>query len=215
MFIFRGLYTEAKNKNAELKSANTEAELHALKNQMQPHFLFNSLNSLLSLIETNSKEAPLVTQRLSDLYREILVNSSKNVATLKSEVAIIEKYLSMEKIRFGDRLEYKINTPSNNENIFIPPLILQTLVENAIKHGINKSIKSGYIEIDIMKKSGGFDATIKNTGDLDAQSIESGTGMKNTKARLELLYGEKTSFALKQDGNAVLANFWFSGEMLS
>jgi hypothetical protein len=215
MFIFRALYKEAKSKNLKLKSANIESELHALKNQMQPHFLFNSLNSLLSLIETDNKDASIVAQRLSDLYRDILINSNKNVASLKSELEIIDKYLSMEKLRFGERLEYKILAPKDAENIFIPPLILQTLVENAIKHGITKSIKKGHIDVSILKKNLGYQVQINNSGELHSKSIDSGIGIKNTKSRLEFLYGENTHFTLSQAGSSVCADFWFSGEMIT
>jgi sensor histidine kinase YesM len=213
MFIFKGLYKTSKETNSELKKANTEAELHALKNQMQPHFLFNSLNSLLSLIETNNQGASVAAQNLSDLYREILENSKHNVVTLKSEKSIIDKYLFLEKIRFGERLEYSVNFPENSESIYIPPLILQTLVENSVKHGISKKIKNGSVEVSIAEKHDGWLAEVKNTGELENKN-HFGTGISNSVSRLKLLYGSKSNFSLLQTDDCVSAQFWFSGTKL-
>lgn len=212
VFLFNSLYREAKAKNQLLKASSTEAELHVFKNQMQPHFLFNSLNSLLSLIETKSADAPVMTLKLADLYREILANSNKNLATLESEVAILEKYLSLEKFRFGDRLQYTVQTPAQMGNVFLPPLILQTLVENAVKHGISQSVAPGSIHIDVQPKDDGYHAVVKNTGNLGKSASVNGLGLQNSKARLDLLYGDRHDFQIRQTSEGVHASFWFSGQ---
>ncbi|MBK8201173.1 MAG: histidine kinase [Bdellovibrionales bacterium] len=129
MFMFCYAYKHSAEENLELKATKAETELQVLKNQMQPHFLFNSLNSLSELIETNKDSAADMAMKLSDLYREILENSKKQLAPLSSEVSIIKKYLELEKIRFGDHLVFSIEVPNNADRIIFPPLVLQTLVE--------------------------------------------------------------------------------------
>jgi len=212
MFVFRGLYKDAKEKNSRLKAANTEAELHVFKNQMQPHFLFNSLNSLMSLIETKSQDASTVTQNLANLYREILDNSSKHVATLDSEMGIVEKYLSLERFRFGERLAFSISKPAGADRIYLPPLVLQTLVENAVKHGIANVVDRGAVSVDVAPREGGYVATITNTGTLRPSSSRTGTGLENSRARLGLMYGDRHNFRIQQVAGDVQASFWFSGE---
>lgn len=215
VFLFHGLYKDAKKKNEILTSANAESELHVFKNQMQPHFLFNSLNSLLSLIETNSKDAPIMTLQLASLYREILNVSETRVVTLATEISIVEKYLSLEKFRFGDRMEFAIDAPQDTASIFIPPLILQTLVENAVKHGISNNVDGGEIRIGISNNGTGYKATIANTGTLRFNTVNEGIGLKNSKARLGLIYGDKHNLTLEQAGENVLASFWFTGANFS
>jgi LytS/YehU family sensor histidine kinase len=211
-FLFHNLYKATREKAEKLEAKNTEAELHAFKNQMQPHFLFNSLNSLMALIETNSDQAPVMTQRLADLYREILNNSTRHLATLQSEVAIIERYLSLERFRFGSRLDYAIATPGGTDSIYLPPLILQTLVENSIKHGISNEVEGGKISVDISPEDGGYRAAIRNPGRIQPAATASGVGLKNSKARLDLLYGEKHGLKIEETQGSVQTSFWFSGE---
>jgi LytS/YehU family sensor histidine kinase len=153
-----------------------------------------------------------VTQQLANLYREILDNSSKHVATLDSELAIIEKYLSLERFRFGERLNFSIKAPENAKNIYLPPLVLQTLVENAVKHGIGQVVDKGSITVDIEKREPGYLALVTNTGRLDGVSESRGTGIKNSRARLGLIYGDKNNFEIKQVANDVQVSFWFSGD---
>lgn len=212
MFMFYYAYKHSNEENIELKAAKAESELHVLKNQMQPHFLFNSLNSLSELIETNKDSASDMAMKLSDLYREILENSRKQLASLGSEISIIEKYLELESLRFGKRLQYDINVPENSEKILIPPLVLQTLVENAVKHGIASSVEGGKVEVSVKANGApGYNLTVKNTGTDSCKSKGSGTGLENTKARLDLLYGDKHNFQIQSVDNSVQASFWFSG----
>lgn len=215
MFVFYYSYKESQEENLKLKAAKAESELHVLKNQMQPHFLFNSLNSLLDLVETKSDQAPEMTMKLSSLYREILENSKKNLANLESEISIIEKYLDLEKLRFGDRLTFEIRSPKNSKDIYLPPLVLQTLVENAVKHGVSPSINGGTIEVRVEPQSDGYYLVVKNSGSSQGcNKSEGGTGLANTKARLKLIYGDRHGFELKKDNNSFNASFWFSGDLV-
>ncbi len=221
MFLYYYSYKQEKEENSKLKAANTESELHVLKNQMQPHFLFNSLNSLSELIETNNDTASGVALKLSDLYREILVNSKRHFVTLDSEVSIIEKYLELEKLRFDERLKFKIHVPTNSDKIYLPPLILQTLVENAVKQGVSPSVEGAVVEVSISPdRSTGYQVKVVNFHqDQDAGKVSSangtGTGLANTKARLSLLYGPKNNFKFMTLGNSVETSFWFSGDALN
>lgn len=213
MFMFYYAYKHSAEENLALKAAKAESELHILKNQMQPHFLFNSLNSLSELIETNKDSAAEMAMKLSDLYREILENSKKSLVSLDSEVSIIKKYLELEKVRFGNRLKFEIEVPENSERIMLPPLVLQTLVENAVKHGIAPAINGGVVSVAVWSNGKpGYYLKVINTASSSVKSIGSRTGLTNTKARLDLLYGSQHGFELKDQGPTIEAGFWFSGD---
>lgn len=216
MFMFYYSYKHSSEENSELKAAKAESELHVLKNQMQPHFLFNSLNSLSELIDSNRESAAEMTLKLSDLYREILENSKQQFATLESEVSIIKKYLELESLRFGDRLGYEIKVPESSNQIMIPPLVMQTLVENAVKHGISPLVDGGKVIVSVSgAKPHGYMMRISNTVETRPSKRKgSGTGLANTKARLDLLYGDKHKFSTHNLPNQVETSFWFSGEPL-
>jgi signal transduction histidine kinase len=216
MFMFYYAYIHSAEENLELKAANAKSELHVLKNQMQPHFLFNSLNSLSELIETNKDGAADMAMKLSDLYREILENSKKQLVSLDSEISIINKYLDLEKVRFGERLRFNIDIPKDSAKIVLPPLVIQTLVENAVKHGIAPSVAGGTIEVSVRSNGkSGYYLSVVNTASSEAKTTGSNTGLANTKSRLDLLYGSRHGFALKDQGPTVEASFWFSGEPVS
>lgn len=216
MFMFYYAYKYSDEENMALKAAHAESELHILKNQMQPHFLFNSLNSLSELIETNKDQASQMAMKLSDLYRQILENSKQSFVTLDSEIAIITKYLELEKIRFGERLKFEIEVPKNSSQIMLPPLILQTLVENAVKHGIAPAINGGVVRILVRpNENTGYDLKIFNTASSSSKSIGSKTGLSNTEARLNLIYGSRNKFTLKAQDSIVEVSFWFSGDVIN
>ena len=137
-----------KQKKSTLESDLVKAELISLKAQIKPHFLFNSLNTIVALIHDNPDLAEKLTIQLSELLRYILTSSEKDKITLEEELECIKKYLTIEKERFGDRLNYEIQIDKKWLNLEVPPLILQPLIENAIKHGVSKNISSGMIKIE-------------------------------------------------------------------
>lgn len=214
MFHYYYSYKKSQQENLALNLKNMESELHVLKNQMQPHFLFNSLNSLLYLFESKSDLAPEMTLLLSDLYREILASSKKIVVNLEEELSIVDKYLRLEKLRFGNRLDYKIILPDTTQDIFIPPLILQTLVENAIKHGISSLAEGGQVQVQVSQAQPGYNVKVSNSGDLKGGSEEGGTGLANSISRLDLLYGDSHKFSMEVVEQSVNVNFWISGERI-
>jgi signal transduction histidine kinase len=235
--LFYGAYRRANDNILRLRAQSAEANLNVLKNQMQPHFLFNSLNALSELIDSDQTQASTMALKLSDLYREILESSKKPLAPVHSEISIVEKYLELEKLRFGERLEFDIQVATLAAQAWIGSLILQTLVENAIKHGVSKSIDGGRIEIEIKPSDGGFAATVrhcarKSQADMKAAIVArtdgehsesagrrdavrvSGTGLSNTRERLQLLYGDQHRFTLSVEPECSEAHFWFSGGVI-
>lgn len=208
-------YQRAKEDSLASRAEVAEARYHVLENQMRPHFLFNALNSLAELIESGREDAAETTYKLSNLYRRILDNSGLKTATLASELAIVRDYLELEQLRFGDRLNFQIRAPENCEEIFLPSLMLQTLVENAVKHGIAPSVEGGEVVIDVFADNDCYKVNVENTGSALNEQPGEGTGLANTRARLELLYGQKHNFRLRRDSSGrTIASFSFSGQRL-
>jgi sensor histidine kinase YesM len=195
------------------KVAQAEAQYSILESQMQPHFLFNSLNVLSELIYVDPDQATAMTQQLADLYREILNNSKTKFSTLESEISILKKYIEIQKIRFGDRIRFNDNVSPAFYNLQLPSLMLQTLVENAIKHGISPKKDGGEINLSVQKKDGLFEVCISNTGALYKGHKESkrSTGLQNTKNRLELTYGKKSAFSIYSDNEKTYVKFSITG----
>ncbi len=148
VFLIKSWGTD-KTKSENLEKAKAQAELEALKNQIDPHFMFNSLNTLSYLIENNSAKAKLFNDNLAEVYRYILFNKDRNLVLLSEELAFAEKYFSLLKIRFGDSVSLKIVQSVENDNFLIPPISLQILLENAIKHNEFTERKPLVITLDI------------------------------------------------------------------
>lgn len=201
----------------EAEKAKAEAELLNLHRQMQPHFLFNTLNSIAVMIQTTPNNAVIMLEKLSALYRLILELSGSMTIPLEKEIQIASLYLDLQQMRFEERLRYRINISADILNIHIPFLLLQTLVENAIKHGISKSIEGGEIVIDIVKTGPSlFSCRVINGGALLEKNFNFGVGLRNTLKRLDLLYGPMHGFALtstdREHPGRTLAEFFFTGE---
>ena len=199
----------------KLLKSKQELELLQLKNQMRPHFLFNSLNMILSLIEFDSKTAAIMTQQLADLYRLILESSKRTTSLLSHEIEIARLYLEIQRHRFGQRLSFRIDN-NCKEPIYLPQLIVQTLVENAIKHGVEKTIDKSYVHIKVephthQKK---YKLSVTNNGRLK-DGWSPNTGLRNTINILQHLYGELSQFRIFQKSdNEVATVFYFSGDAL-
>lgn len=148
VFLIKSWGTD-KTKSETLEKAKVQAELEALKNQIDPHFMFNSLNTLSYLIENNSVKAKLFNDNLAEVYRYILFNKDRNLVLLSEELAFAEKYFSLLKIRFSDSVSLKIVSPFENDNFLLPPISLQILLENAIKHNEFSERKPLVITLDI------------------------------------------------------------------
>ena len=191
-------------KKAEIESYIWEAavkdyELKTLKSQLNPHFMFNALNSIRALIGVDPENAKVAVTKLSNLLRYSLKMERIESVTLQEEIQTVSDYLALEKMRFEERLKYEINIDPATSKIEIPPMMIQTLAENGIKHGISKCTEGGNISITSSINDSRLHINIRNTGQINKEAImqSSGFGISNTKHRLHLLYGEHASFNIK------------------
>lgn len=191
--------------NLRLQSSQKEIELKNLKTQLNPHFLFNSLNSIRALVEIDPKLAKKTITKLSNLLRTSLVIGNKDTIAIREELALVANYLDLEKIRFEDRLMVDFQIDNTLQNIEIPPFIIQILAENAIKHGISREIKGGKVSIEISHDKKDLILRVTNTGKLNTEASDSGIGLENTKSRLALMYKEQANFRIFEKDNTVIS----------
>lgn len=189
----------------KLDASAKEIELKNLRAQLNPHFLFNSLNSIRALVGLNPDQAKTAITRLSSLLRHSINLGKQKLVRLEDEIELVKNYLELEKIRFEERLSVEYQIDPESLNCEIPPLMVQTVVENSIKHGISKSIDGGKIVFKSNYKDDKLELFVENPGKIDASLAENGIGLSNTKKRLEILYGEKGKFDIIQNGGNVLA----------
>ncbi|MES1225795.1 MAG: histidine kinase, partial [Bacteroidota bacterium] len=190
----------------KLEALVKELELKTIKSHINPHFIFNALNSIRALIDENPGRARTAITELSNILRSSMQAEKLETVTFEKELNIVKDYLALEHIRFEDRLkvEYEINEDTLNQPV--PPMMLQTLVENAIKHGISKRVSGGSVKISSDFRDAYHELIIENTGRLNGETNGDGFGLASTKNRLQLLFGEKANFDIKEvDGNTVEA----------
>lgn len=189
---------ETQKKNVELEKALTDAQLSALQMQLHPHFLFNTLNTISALMIRSVTDAQNVIAQLADLLRTVLTESPTQTTTLQKELAFIQNYLSIEQIRFQDRLNIQYNIAPETETAQVPGLILQPIVENAIKHGFSQQIGSGTIVITSATINNQLTLTVQDDGaGLGSNNGSFGIGLKNVQDRLSNLYNGQASFVLQ------------------
>jgi two-component system, LytTR family, sensor kinase len=187
-------------KASKLETQLAHAQLNALKMQLQPHFLFNTLNSISALLHQDAEAADRMVARLGELLRLTLDNSRTQEVTLEKELDYLRSYLSIEEIRFQERLSVEIQIEPAVKKLLIPNLLLQPIVENAIKHGISKQRKSGKIIIRAEKKKDRLWIQVQDNGPgalFDESSgivVKQGFGLSSTQARLLQYYGEGKFF---------------------
>jgi two-component system LytT family sensor kinase len=191
-------------KNLKLEAANTEVALSNLKSQLNPHFIFNAMNSIRALINENPAAAKAAVTQLSNVLRMSLQNEKNNLIPLEEELRLVDDYLAIEKARYEERLQIVKHIDEACLRLPFPPLMLQTLVENAIKHGVSKFAKGSELKLNISKDDKKLYVEIENKGQL-VEKGNRGLGIANTKERLKLLYGENASFTLMQSGDNVVA----------
>ena len=187
-------------------AASRESELNNLKAQLNPHFMFNSMNSIRALIDENPTKAKLAVTQLSNILRSTLLMNKSQKIVLKSEIELVKEYLSLEKIRYEERLNYELKIDYAVLNHQIPPFIIQTQVENAIKHGISKLPGIGYITIEAFKLGDFLKIKVSNTGKLNTEKPLTGVGFKNSIQRLELLYGVDGQIFINEVNNLVVVD---------
>lgn len=178
----------------ELRQLATAAQLAALRAQVNPHFLFNSLNSIAQLISTDPEKAEACVERLAEVFRYMLRSSNAEFVPLSDELEVAEAYLAIEKARFGDRLQIEERIDDGVRCALLPGLILQPLVENAVKHGISRKVGGGSIVIEAKQDNGDLCLRVRDTGMgiRDRESIfERGVGLRSVRDRLVKLYGPR------------------------
>ncbi|HRI61566.1 MAG TPA: histidine kinase [Saprospiraceae bacterium] len=171
-------------------------ELQNLKAQLNPHFLFNALNSVKALTYSDPRRAGDAVTLLSDLLRYSLNYEKQVVVPLSDEIAVVHDYLALEKIRFNQRLEYTVSINAAAQQWPIPPILLVTLAENAIKHGIAQLVEGGRVTVCAEVENNMLILKVQNTGQFAPDLSRNGIGLANIKRRLEMLYGEKAGFEI-------------------
>ncbi|MEM7551803.1 MAG: histidine kinase [Bacteroidota bacterium] len=194
--------SKANERELKLEGALKQAELDMLKSQVNPHFLFNSLNSISSLTVSSPKCAQEMVIKLSQFLRHSLNKGSSHLHELKSELENLQLYLDIEKIRFQERLVFKNEVNDICLKTKVPNLILQPLVENAIKYGLYESLEPVEISLNCLEKEDCILLNLTNTFDSDSNNLKGeGIGLKNTQSRLNLIYGKEAQLLTEKAGN--------------
>jgi LytS/YehU family sensor histidine kinase len=198
-------YRERALEAAQLQSSLAEARLHALELQIRPHFLFNTLNAISSLVRNRrNDEAVAMTAGLAELLRYSLDHAGEQRVALEEEVEILRRYLEIETARFPDRLSFDIDVADDVRRAAVPMLLLQPLAENAVRHGIAMSATPGVVELRAFRNGDRLQIDLFNSGRL-AATQQNGIGLTNTIQRLEHLYGAAGRLDLTSARGGVLA----------
>jgi two-component system LytT family sensor kinase len=182
----------------QLEALVKELELKTIKAHINPHFIFNSLNSIRALIDENPERARSAVTELSNILRSSMQTEKTEAVNFESELNIVKDYLALENMRFEDRLKVEYQIDEDTLDQPVPPMMLQTLVENAIKHGISKQLSGGVVKIISDFKGNYHELAVQNTGRLNGKRNGEGFGLSSTQDRLSLLYGDKAKFQITQ-----------------
>lgn len=189
-----------------LESLVKELQLKTIKAHINPHFIFNALNSIRALVDENPQRARTAITELSNLLRSSMQAEKQETTPLERELNIVKDYLALEHIRFEDRLRVEYNIDEDTLDQPVPPMMLQTLVENAIKHGVSKQVDGGLIRIISAFSGDKHELVVQNTGKLGPAGNGEGFGLTSTNNRLRILFGAKAAFEIKDtNGNMVEA----------
>ncbi len=189
-----------------LTRSKVKAELDALQSKINPHFLFNTLNSIASLISENPQKAESTVEKLSELFRYTLQTSQKDSVKLSEELEIVRSYLEIEQVRLGDRLEFDITCDDQALNVPLPGLIIQPLAENSIRHGIAPKVGGGKVTVDAKRVGNRCIISVSDNG-IGFRNMNDGTGhgMNSVQERLNLFYGGRAQFQIfHNDGTHVI-----------
>lgn len=206
LFHFITNYQKEEIKNLKWQAAKNEIELNKLKSQLNPHFVFNSMNSIRALIDEDPSLAKNAITQLSNVLRNSLLMGKQKLIPFGDEMKLVNDYLGLEKTRFEERLTIIKNIDADVEKFMVPPLMVQTIVENGIKHGTSKLTAGGVLEINAVIDNNKLIVTICNSGKYDKnEESDTGFGIVNTVQRLQLLYGEKAIFKIENEKDKVIA----------
>jgi two-component system, LytTR family, sensor kinase len=204
-FIYH--YFEKYNSTLKYEAAIYEFELNKLKSQLNPHFIFNALNSIRALVDEDPVKSKKAITQLSNILRNSLIMNKRKLIDFRDEIFTVKDYLELESIRLEERLEVKLDIDPAAEMYQIPPLMLQTLVENGIKHGVATLPQGGKLSLKAWVESPDLHIQIRNSGQYinGAEVNTNGHGIENTRQRLNLLFGRNASFSIRnEDAGTVL-----------
>jgi two-component system, LytTR family, sensor kinase len=194
---------------ARVEGQLARARLQALNAQIRPHFLFNTLHTIGQLWRSGQREdAELVLDVLGSMFHKVQHSTAETEVPLAEEVELVRDYLTIEQMRFRDRLHISINVPTEADELLVPPLILQPLVENAVRHGVSRSSTSGRIDVAAAVSDGQFVLSGRDDGagfETARAQPGSGTGLSNTRERLRQLYGDAAALHIERSNGFTVA----------
>lgn len=192
-------------RNLRLEAADRENQLSNLRSQLNPHFMFNALNGIRALVDENPDQAKRSITQLSAILRSAMTTVKRRTVPLGEELDIVKAYLALEAMRFEERLQVSFDIDPDLTRASVPPMLLQTLVENAVKHGIARLTKGGEVRISVHRGLNGLVMTVANSGTYEPGIITgTGIGLRNTRKRLDLLYGTNAALRIEQRGGMVV-----------
>jgi two-component system, LytTR family, sensor kinase len=198
---------------AHLNEQFSQAQLDVLRRQIEPHFLFNALNAIAGLVRENRNASALtMIVGLSDFLRKVVEGAGRQQVPLSDEVQFLRQYLDIQKARFQDRLQVRFDIPKELFPMQVPSLILQPIVENAVKHGIAKQARGGWLRVTASRSDGQLTLCVYNDGPplpVDWEKSNSGIGISNVRARLRTMYGDGFGLSLRNQGEGVEASLSF------
>jgi hypothetical protein len=198
-FHWHGRYRDRELRTAQLEASLHEARLAALRSQLNPHFLFNALNSVSALMHRNVDAADAMLARIGELLRLTLASDGDQEVELREELELLDRYLDVERIRFAERLAITVDVPASTLGARIPPFSLQPLVENAIHHGVAITADGGRVTISARKVEERLQLRVLDDGPgLATPHLREGVGLRNTRARLRQLYGESQQLLFRR-----------------
>jgi two-component system, LytTR family, sensor kinase len=202
-FLFH--YVEEYNKSLKWEAYANEFELNRLKSQLNPHFIFNALNSIRALVDENPGKSKQAINQLSNILRSSLMMDKQKLIPFDDELKAVKDYLALETIRFEERLHSELEIHPSSSTFRVPPLMVQTLVENCIKHGISKLKEGGFVKVNTsLDELDRLRITIRNTGVYENGRASEGFGLDNTRQRLKLLFGNAASFKISNESQGTV-----------
>jgi two-component system LytT family sensor kinase len=207
-FAYRRKYREHELRSSQLEARLAEAQLQVLRMQLQPHFLFNTLHAISALMHRDVEAADRMVSRLSELLRLTLESGDRPEVALRQELEFLESYLDIERTRFQDRLTVDVRADPETLEAAVPTLLLQPLVENAVRHGVAARTGPGRIEIETSRRDGALRIEVRDNGvGLTGGAAREGIGLANTRRRLEQLYGaaQRLELAERPGGGLVVS----------
>ncbi len=202
-------YFEKYNTSLKYDAAIYEIELNKLKSQLNPHFIFNALNSIRALVDEDPLKSKRAITQLSNILRNSLIMNKRKLIDLKDEIYTVKDYLELESIRLEERLSVEIDVPPEADSCQVPPLMLQTLVENGIKHGVASLPEGGAISLKAWINKSELNIEIRNSGQyINGAEVDSaGHGLPNTRQRLKLIFGDAATLDIvNENENTVLTH---------